>query len=160
VISILNILKNFRLSRGITHLCDVFKICHFERDLAKPFQRHVSFYILKISKGCFVWAAPTLRTGAIIILFNYCPILLNIRGYREKWCKVLAARRIFRLNTQNIAPFIGIDATWSLGIEATLDQLVRILHFLFYYLSPKFFIFFILKYRVFFTRKKYLQNFL
>jgi hypothetical protein len=32
----------------------------------KLFQRHVSSYILKRSLGCFVWAAPPLRTGAII----------------------------------------------------------------------------------------------
>jgi hypothetical protein len=32
----------------------------------KPFQRRVSIYILKISKSCFVWATPPLRTGAII----------------------------------------------------------------------------------------------
>jgi hypothetical protein len=32
----------------------------------KPFQKHVSSYQVKRSPGCFVWAAPTLLTGAII----------------------------------------------------------------------------------------------
>jgi hypothetical protein len=30
----------------------------------KPFQKHVPSYQVKLSPGCFVWAAPTLRTGA------------------------------------------------------------------------------------------------
>jgi hypothetical protein len=41
--------------------------------LFKLFQRHVSFYILKMSQGCFVWAAPPLvlaPTIFIIALFS------------------------------------------------------------------------------------------
>ena len=33
-------------------------------------QRHVSFYILNRSPVCFVWAAPLLQTGAIIIIWK------------------------------------------------------------------------------------------
>jgi hypothetical protein len=52
----------------------------------KLFQRHVSFYILKRSPVCFVWDAPPLH-------YNIALNNLNIRGYRENRCKVLAARR-------------------------------------------------------------------
>jgi hypothetical protein len=92
--------------------------------------------------------------------YNIALNLLNIHGYREKWCKVLAARRIFSKNTQNILLLIGIDVTRSLGLVVTPDQLVLmdlssnpalikfvlfLSIFLFYYLSQKFFIFFNLK---------------
>jgi hypothetical protein len=64
-------------------------------------QRHVLSYQVKTTPGWFVWAAPTLRTGAIIRKNEENS--LNIRGYREKRCKVLAARRIFSLDTQDIS---------------------------------------------------------
>jgi hypothetical protein len=61
------------------------------------FQVYASFYILKISPGLFVLAAPPLRTGAIIKKNEKDS--LKIRGYREKMCKVLAAQRIFSLDS-------------------------------------------------------------
>jgi hypothetical protein len=58
-------------------------------------QMHVSFYILNRSEGCFVWAAPTLRTRSSNYIFGLN--LLKIRGYREEWCKVLPLWVIFSI---------------------------------------------------------------
>jgi hypothetical protein len=55
----------------------------------KPFQRRVSFYILKISKGCFAWAAPPLRTGAII---NRIPLY-----FPQKWDLLPPFQQRFKL---------------------------------------------------------------
>jgi hypothetical protein len=52
----------------------------------KLFQRHVSFYILKISEGCFVCDAPPLLISPL--LYNIALNSLKIRGYRENRCKV------------------------------------------------------------------------
>jgi hypothetical protein len=71
----------------MSHICDTkkgsfFKGAYFPQKLAqktsietryKLFQRHVSFYILKISEGCFVWDAPPLLISPL--LYN---IALNI----------------------------------------------------------------------------------
>jgi hypothetical protein len=34
----------------------------------KPFQRRVSFYILKIRESCFVWAAPPLLISPCLLI--------------------------------------------------------------------------------------------
>jgi hypothetical protein len=66
-------------------------------------------------------------------------------------------------NERNFIPWAsgntGLIPCNGLQFEPCTDQIcVVFVHFLFYYLSPKFSLFLILKYRLFFTSKKYLQK--
>jgi hypothetical protein len=51
---------------------------------------------VKISEGCFVSDTPPAISRPYLIIETNS---WKTRGYREKWCKVLAARRIFIINT-------------------------------------------------------------
>jgi hypothetical protein len=54
---------------------------------------------VNVSEGCFVSDTPKAKSRPY--LFNE-ENSWKVCGYSEKWCKVLAARRIFSLNTKNI----------------------------------------------------------
>jgi hypothetical protein len=61
----------------------------------KLFQRHVSFYILKISKGGFVWDAPPLLISPLL---NNIPLnIFAAVGNRNRLVLKLVKNRIFSL---------------------------------------------------------------
>jgi hypothetical protein len=71
---------------------------------------------VRISKGCFVSDTPPATSRPY--LFNE-ESSWKIRGYRENRCKVLAARRIFSLNTKNIWYCIRMTVTFAHGLVVT-----------------------------------------
>jgi hypothetical protein len=93
------------------HICGTkkgsfFKGAYFPQTLAqktsietryKLFQRHASFYILKISEGCFVWAVPPLLISPLP--YNIALNIFVAVGNQIRLVLKLVKNSIFSINT-------------------------------------------------------------